>query len=333
MAVLRQDITTQDWVIIAPERGKRPQDRPPARGARPVVTYDASCPLCPGNEARTPPEVLRIPNGSHDWAVRVIPNKFGVVTPEGTLQYRKDSPLFPTIAGVGYHEVIVETPVHNGQFARMTDAEVEQVLWAYQARYQALRVDARVACILIFKNDGERAGTSLTHPHSQLVALPVVPIQMRQKVRVAQQHYHDTGRCLYCDLVHAEVDAQARLVLASEPFVVFHPFASHAPFETWIAPTQHQPSFGHASWADLAALARVLRQTLQALTDALETPDINIILHTAPIAEETQPYYLWHLQIVPRGSVIAGFELGSGMAISTMPPEETAAIMRGALTR
>jgi UDPglucose--hexose-1-phosphate uridylyltransferase len=153
-------------------------------------------------------------------------------------------------------------------------------------------------------------------------------MQIRQKVAVAKQYFDDKGRCLYCDLVQAEVEAKARLVRVSEPFVVFHPFASHAPFETWIALTQHQSSFGHASRGELAALARVLKKTLQALADALGDPDFNLILHTAPVADETQPYYLWHLQIIPRVTTIAGFELGSGMATSTIKPEETAAIMR-----
>jgi len=328
MSVIRRDITTQDWVLIAPHRGDRPHDHALVRDAHPVAAHDPSCPFCPGNEALTPPEVFRIPEDSNGWAVRVVPNKFGVLTLEGPLQDREDGSLFREMTGVGVHEVIVETPLHNGGLGVMAAAEIELVLRTYQARYQVLRADPRVACILIFKNNGERAGTSLVHPHSQLVALPVVPMQLRQKVAVAKQYFDDQGRCLYCDLVQAEVEAGVRLVWISEPFVVFHPFASHAPFETWIAPTQHQPSFGHASREELATLARVLKKTLQALADALGAPDFNLILHMAPIADETRPYYLWHLQIIPRVTTIAGFELGSGMAISTMRPEETAAIMR-----
>lgn len=328
MSVIRQDMTTQDWVIIAPNRRRRPHDRTSVRGVRPAAAHDLSCPFCPGNEALTPPERFRIPDGPNGWAVRVVPNKFGVLTPEGLSQEREEGALFREMTGAGVHEVIVETPLHHGRLALMTEAEVERVLWAYQARYQALRENSGAAYILIFKNHGQRAGTSLEHPHSQLVALPVAPMHIQQKVHVAKQYYDDTNRCLYCDLVQAEVEAQARLVLASEPFVVFHPFASHVPFETWIAPTQHQPSFGQASQQELITLARVFKQTLQALAEALGDPDFNVMLHTAPIADETRPYYLWHLQILPRVNTIAGFELGSGMAISTRSPEETAAIMR-----
>ncbi|HLC41215.1 MAG TPA: DUF4931 domain-containing protein [Methylomirabilota bacterium] len=208
---------------------------------------------------------------------------------------------------------------------------MERILRAYQARYHALREDSRVKCIIIFKNHGERAGTSLEHPHSQLVATPVAPMQMRRKYEVAISHYDDTGRCLYCDLVEAEVEAKARLVQETDRFVVFHPFASRAPFEAWIAPKKHQPSFGQVSGEDLASLAPVLRETLFALAAILGDPDFNYIIHTAPIEDESKPYYLWHIQIVPRVTTIAGFELGSGIYITTMMPEESAAILRQAV--
>jgi UDPglucose--hexose-1-phosphate uridylyltransferase len=258
----------------------------------------------------------------------VVPNKFGALTDEGTPQRREEGPLFREMTGVGHHEVIIETPVHNRPLPLMTDTEVAQVLGVYQARYHTLREDPRVRCIVLFKNHGERAGTSLMHPHAQLVAMPVAPMQMRRKYAVAIGHYDDTGRCLYYDLVQAEVQAKVRLVLATDRFVVFHPFASRVPFETWIVPTQHQPSFGQVSPADLTALAQVLRRTLRTLYDVLSDPDFNFIIHTAPLEDEAKPYYLWHLQIVPRVTIIAGFELGSGMWITTMLPEESATIMR-----
>jgi UDPglucose--hexose-1-phosphate uridylyltransferase len=329
MSVIRQDPTTKDWVIIAPNRGKRPHDTGPTPAAGSQASWEASCPFCPGNESRTPPEVWRLaaPHGS-GWAVRVIPNKFGALTGQGASERREDGPLFQEMAGVGYHEVIVETPVHNRPLPLMTDAEVERVLTAYQARYHALQADPRVKSIVLFKNHGARAGTSLAHPHAQLVAMPVAPMQVRRKYAVALSHYDDTGRCLYCDLVQAEVQARVRVVLETARFVVLHPFASRVPFETWILPIRHQASFGQVSAEDLRALAQVLRATLRALYDCLGVPDFNALVQTAPLEDEAKPYYLWHLQIVPRITTMAGFELGSGMAISTMMPEESAALMR-----
>jgi UDPglucose--hexose-1-phosphate uridylyltransferase len=329
MSVIRQDATTKAWVIIATERAMRPDDFRGAIPARASPEHEASCPFCPGHEMSTPPEVWRLsdPQGS-GWAVRVIPNKFAALAGAAEPQRREAGPLFREMDGVGAHEVIIETPMHNRVMPLMTDAEIERVLQAYQARLQARRADPRVRHVIIFKNHGERAGTSLEHPHSQLVATPIAPLQVRRTYEVATAHYDDTGRCLYGDMVEAELEAGVRLVLETADFVVFHPFASHVPFETWIAPKRHQPSFGQAARDELAALAPVLRRTLRALYDVLRNPDFNYIVHSAPIEDESKHYYLWHIQILPRVTTIAGFELGSGMSITTIFPEASAAFMR-----
>jgi UDPglucose--hexose-1-phosphate uridylyltransferase len=334
MSVIRQDVTTKAWVIIASERAKRPHDFRRAMPAAASPDHEASCPFCPGHEMSTPPEVWRLsdPQGS-GWAVRVIPNKFAALAGACEPQRREAGPLFREMDGVGAHEVIIETPVHNRVMPLMTDAEIERVLQAYQARFQALRADPRVRYIIIFKNHGERAGTSLEHPHSQLVATPIAPLRVRCAYEVAIRHYDDTGRCLYADLVEAELEAGIRVVQETADFVVFHPFASQVPFETWIAPKRHQPSFGQVARDELAALAPVLRETLRALYEALGNPDFNYIVHSAPIEDESKHYYLWHIQILPRVTTIAGFELGSGMFTTTMFPETSAAFMRNLIGR
>jgi len=334
MSVIRQDPTTKAWVIIAPGRAMRPHDFQQVREPHVFAPRDESCPFCPGNEAHTPQEVLRLPERQGTgWAVRVIPNKFAVLASQGEPRHRAEGPLFREMDGVGYHEVIVETPIHNRTPAQMDDAEMEQVLRAYQARYRALQQDPRVRYIILFKNHGERAGTSLVHPHTQLVAMPIAPLQIRRKYEVAISHYDDTGRCLYRDLVEAEVAAQVRIVEETEHFVVFHPFASRVPFETWIVPKHYQPSFGQVSSEELSALAQVSRKTLLGLDNALGKPDFNYVLHSAPTEDETKPYYLWHIQILPRVTTIAGFELGSGISISTVMPEQSAALMGDIMTR
>jgi UDPglucose--hexose-1-phosphate uridylyltransferase len=230
--------------------------------------------------------------------------------------------------GVGTHEVIIETPAHDRTLAMMTDHEVADVLTAYQVRYRSLREDPRLKYIIIFKNHGEGAGTSLAHPHSQLVATPVPPMTLRRKYEVAIAHYDNTGRCLYRDIAEAEQKGKSRVVLETDRFLVFHPFASRVPFETWIMPKRHQPSFGQVGEEELRALALVLRRTLRALYERLGDPDFNYIVHSAPIEDENKDYYLWHIQILPRLSTIAGFELGSGIYVSTMLPEQSAAMIR-----
>ncbi|HEY5627541.1 MAG TPA: galactose-1-phosphate uridylyltransferase [Nitrospira sp.] len=329
MSIIRQDPTTKEWVIVAAERMRRPHEYNQQARTRPQSGASGSCPFCPGHEASTPEELFRIPDsGGTGWAVRVTGNKFPALGAGGWLERREAGPLFREMDGVGAHEVIVETPVHDRTLPLMTDREVADILTAYQARYRSLRDDPRIKYIIIFKNHGETAGTSLAHPHSQLVATPVPPMLLRRKYDVATAHYDDTGRCLYCDVAEEERRAAIRVVLETDRFLVFHPFASRVPFETWITPKRHQASFGQITRDDLQALAPVLRKTLRALHDILGDPDFNYIIHSAPTEDENKDYYLWHIQILPRLSAIAGFELGSGIYITTMLPEESAASIR-----
>jgi UDPglucose--hexose-1-phosphate uridylyltransferase len=330
VSVIRQDPTTRDWVILAPERAQRPRDVGVERRGRVRRAHDPTCPFCPGNEEMTPAELMRVPPERPGWAVRVVGNRFAALTDDRVLERREAGRLFREMDGIGHHEVIIETPRHDRTIAHMTEAEVEAILRAYQARYRALRGDARIRYVIIFKNHGERAGTSLEHPHSQIVATPVAPLALRQKYEIAIRHWDDTGRCLYCDVIDAELEAKARVVLETPAFVVFHPWASRAVYETWIAPRRHQPSFAQVSDADLGELARTLRATLRGLDAVLGDPDFNLIVHSAPVADEAQSYYLWHIRVLPRVATIAGFELGSGIYVSTVLPEESAARLRAA---
>ena len=329
MSILRQDPTTKDWVIIATDRGKRPDDFQRTIVASALPTHDPTCPFCPGQESLTPSAIIRYPQDSSlDWGVRVVPNKYAAVS-LNVEPYRQESGLFfREMGGVGHHEVIIESPQHDHRLSLMTDHEVELVLQACHERYCALRQDPQVKSIVLFKNHGERAGTSLIHPHSQIVGTPVAPLLVRKKYEVAISHFDDTGRCLYRDLVDKERAAEVRVLFESTRFVVFHPFASRVPFETWIAPKCEESTFGHVEAGHLAELANVLKRTLKGLDDALGNPDFNYILHSAPPEDDTKHYFLWHIQILPRVSTIAGFELGSGIFINTILPEDAAAHMK-----
>jgi len=182
--------------------------------------------------------------------------------------------------------------------------------------------------VLVFKNHGVSSGTSLEHPHTQIVATPVAPSQVRRRYEVAIAYYDDTDHCLYCDIVKAELEAGTRVIWEDDRLVAFHPFASQRPFETWIAPKKHLAYFGSISDEELSSLAHGLRHTLKQLYVALHDPDFNYIIHTAPVGDEHKPYYLWHVQIVPRLTTAAGFEMGSGIYINTTLPEETAEFIR-----
>ena len=230
--------------------------------------------------------------------------------------------------GVGQHEVIVESPQHNLCIPLMSDRQVEEILLAYRERYLALREDPRFKLIIIFKNHGSRAGTSLEHPHSQLVVMPIVPLTIRYRFEKAAGHFDDEGTCVYCDILREGLRMRSRLILESDRFTTFHPFASRAPFETWIIPKKHHASFGSISVDESKEFAWVLKKTLSQLYRGLNNPDYNYIIHSAPIKDEQEEYFHWHLQILPRLVTPAGFELGTGMFINTALPEETAAFIR-----
>ncbi len=326
MSELRQDPTTREWVIIAPERAKRPQQKSKKRRTEEVPDYDESCPFCPGNESQTPQETFRLPTSSENssWDVRVVHNRFAALTLNGDITRREEGHFFRKMDGVGGHEVIIESPSHNIPMALMPYEQVEKVLIAYQERYNALKKNKQFKFITIFKNHGWASGTSLAHPHSQLVATPITATYYRRKFDVAVDYYDDVGKCLYCDLLAEEMEKKERIVAHTKEFVILHPYASRVAYETWIIPKKHCASFGLFPATDLAELAMVLKDTLLCLYSGLDNPAFNLMVDTTTTEDEEDPYYHWHLRIVPRLSTIAGFEMGSGIYINTALPEETA---------
>jgi UDPglucose--hexose-1-phosphate uridylyltransferase len=329
MSEIRQDPTTGEWVIIARERAKRPSDFIHQRLRRKLPEFSPSCPFCPGNETMTAGETLRYrQRDGREWQVRAFANKYAALSFSRRTARKIKGGFFTEMTGVGAHEVIVETPRHNKSLAFMEDGEVLSVLEAYHERYRKLSRRSFAKLVIIFKNHGPAAGTSLEHSHSQLLVTPVVPKHIRMRHEVALRYYDNHGRCLYADLREHERRSGRRIVMETGEFLVFHPFASQRPFETWIVPKKQQASFGNVSPEDLGSLARVLRLNLLKLYRGLNDPDFNYVIDTAPVGDENEPYYMWHVRIVPRLTEAAGFEIGSGMYINTAVPEETAGFMR-----
>lgn len=338
MPELRQDPTTKEWVVIASERAKRPdQFRKRERTEAPATTKEQLCVFCPGNELLTPDEIFALRDSGNKnepgWRVRVVPNKFAAFVPQESAQRRDFHHFFHAAGAFGHHEVIIESPDHNQSLPLMDEQHIQELLHTYCHRYEALRKDPRVKLVLLFRNHGPRAGTSLAHPHAQLIATSIIPLHIRQKYEVAVRHYDDTGRCIYCDVVNEEKMAGKRVVLETPRFLVFHPFASQVPFETWIAPKHHNPCFARTGFEERFELASVLQRVLRALYDALDNPDFNLIVHAAPVEDEDKPYFLWHIQIYPRLTTAAGFELATGIYINTAIPEDTAPFLKSFLSK
>jgi UDPglucose--hexose-1-phosphate uridylyltransferase len=326
---LRQNRFTKEWVIIATERAKRPEQLAVRRQPKVLPHYDPDCPFCPGNEHLTPPEIARLPDGARDgqWDARVIPNRFPALSRdvEPRRFFRR---AHHSIDGFGVHEVIVETPDHARVTALMTDAHVAEILRCFRRRYAELSEDPRIAQITIFKNHGVDAGTSLEHPHSQLVAAPVISTQVRSRMQEAIRHYDDFGECVFCVTLKDELEEAARIVLATDHFVALEPYASSTPFCTHIYPRRHMASFGFIQNAEIDDLARVLKEVLAKLYFGLNNPDFNYTIRTAPHEYASVSYYHWYLSVIPRLTRVAGFELGSGTFVNTVLPEAAAEFLR-----
>ncbi|HUI79175.1 MAG TPA: galactose-1-phosphate uridylyltransferase [Bryobacteraceae bacterium] len=330
MPELRKDPITGRWVIIATDRSKRPSDFIRNSVPPPAVKV---CPFDYGNELKTPPELLSFRNSGNPnepgWRVRVVPNKFPVLGIEGDLN-RQGEGMYDKMNGIGAHEVIVETPEHAATFGDLSEKQIEEVFWAYKARVNDLKKDQRFRYILLFRNHGEVAGASLEHPHSQLIALPVIPKRVKEEVDGAKQFYDFKERCIFCDIVREESNTGTRLVTETERFTVLEPYAPRFPFETWILPKRHESHFEEAEAATLANLSWVVRTTIRKLDKVLEKPAYNFIMHSSPVQEAPLPYYHWHMEIIPKLTKVAGFEWGSGFYINPTPPEESARFLRDA---
>ena len=329
MSDLRKDPVTGRWVIIAPDRAKRPIHHEPVFR----LAEGRLDPFAEGNEGHTPPEILAYreagstPNGP-GWRVRVIPNKFPALRTDEVLNKRGVG-LYDTMTGVGAHEVVVECPHFEESLARLPAGRVREVLTAYKERLLDLKRDTRLVHGIVFKNKGALAGASLEHAHSQLIVTTVVPISVREEMDGALEFYRYRGRCVYQDVLDQELEDRSRVVLETADFAAICPFASRFPFETWIVPKRHASHYETSDAGQLNALAGVLKTTLAKLELALDDPPYNFVLHTAPFDADELPHYRWHLEVFPRLTRVAGFEWGSGFYINPVPPEEAAEFLRG----
>lgn len=330
MPELRKDPIHGRWVIISTERGRRPSDfvveqHKPAGGF---------CPLCEGNEGKTPPEVLAFrgngtPPNSPGWSLRVVPNKFPALRIEGELN-REGEGIYDKMNGIGAHEVLVETPLHQETLATLPPKAVENVLWAYRERIMDLQRDPRLRYVLVFKNHGVAAGASLEHSHSQLIALPIVPRRVSEEIEGARNYFQYKERCVFCDIIRQEIQQKARVISENQAFVSIAAFASRFPFETWVLPKKHHSHFEHMEPFEYEQAAQILSDTLRRMNQVLNNPPYNYIIHTSSFSDTEENYYHWHFEIMPKLTKVAGFEWGTGFYINPTPPEEAAGYLREA---
>jgi UDPglucose--hexose-1-phosphate uridylyltransferase len=329
MTELRRDPVIGQWVNVHTENSIGPEhyekeDQEPR--------HEATCQFCPGRENQTPPEVDAIrmegsaPNAP-DWRARVVPNKFPALKIEGDIDAAKEG-MFDISNGVGAHEVLIETPVHGKNLADFSQEEVVDVITLYQNRLRDLTGDKRFKYIIIFKNYGESAGTSVEHAHSQIIALPMIPKYVLQKIEGAKAYHDKNQRCVFCDMVGQENEDKKRIFSENDDFIAFCPFVSRYAFECWIMPKAHDSRFAKIDDTKKDALANILKETLLRLKNCLSDPSYNFYLHGAPVNTGKEEEFHWHIEIVPKLTRATGFELGTGFYVVRTSPEAAAGYLR-----
>jgi UDPglucose--hexose-1-phosphate uridylyltransferase len=257
----------------------------------------------------------------------VVSNKFPALGIEGDLN-KTGRGMYDWMNGVGAHEVIVETPEHDKKLGFLDSRQLEDVLWAYRARYLDLKKDPRLKYILVFRNYGRAAGASLSHPHSQLVATPVIPGIVSAELQGARRYSEYRDRCVFCDILRQEQEDGARIVAENDHFLVIAPYAARTPFETWLLPKRHCASFAAIAAEEQSGFAAILGETLRRIHYCLDDAPYNFNIHTAPCDEDESEDFHWHLSISPRLTIAAGFEMGTGIYINVTPPELAAEHLR-----
>ena len=336
MPELRRGATNHRWVIVAPERARRPSDFE-QKGKGSAEQAPDNCPFCAGNEDQTPPEVFRVPNDDL-WHVRVIPNKFPALESYEALGREPVDGVYDRMHGVGAHEVVIESPDHNKTIPDLPEEQVVRLVEAYIQRLKTLMENPWLRYVLLFKNHGKEAGASLHHPHSQIIATPIVPQEVRNSLNIAKAYYDRKERCLFCDIMLTELKSGERIVDDQDGFVTWAPYDARFPFELVIYPKAHSHDFTTMDETQRHGLARALIRTTQRLRNLLGDVPYNFILKTAPnpVVRPGKPGYWttlqydyhWRIAVLPRLTRVAGFEWGTGFYINPMPPEQAAQYLR-----
>ncbi len=336
---LRKDYLLNRWVVIATERGRRPTD---FAKTRMEITRNSTCPLCVGNEQLTPPALmLYLKNNGEiiktkdplqgerpkNWLIRTIPNLFPAFSPPKEQADENQIIKNETFGyAIGHHEVLVESPNHDGHPADAELTQLELVIKAYIDRVSELSMKPYIKHVSIFRNHGQEAGASLSHAHSQIIAMPTIPTTIQEEVEASKKLFEKKKKCVFCDLIEHESNSP-RTVIDNVNFLVLTPYASINPMEFWIVPKKHASNILKLSEAEVSAFAQTLKASLKALKDLVKDPPYNYGLHLS-LDKAAEDYYHWHLEVYPKLSIWAGFEKSTGVYINTVTPEIAAAELK-----
>lgn len=317
MNELRKDPLLDRWVIIAKNRNMRPREF--RHEPENVVGDEKTCFFCPGNEHMTPPEISRIEEDGR-WIIRCFPNKFPALSVE---DMSEEDDFYVKKAAYGRHEIIVELPYHNKDMSYLDVDHISNVWDMYCSRLKEIRKDPQIKYISIFKNWGHRAGASLQHSHSQLIAMPIVPSQIQEEVDALIEYRERKGSCAFCDIWRKEMESE-RGIYEDEHTVVFAPYASRFPYEMRIMPKRHIDSLAGFKREEKISLAKAFKTALTSLNQILDYPAHNFYLHSSP----NEGHLHFYIAIFPRITRWAGFELANGVIINVVSPESAAEYYR-----
>lgn len=336
MSIYRKNLITNDWVIFAPKRGQRPRDFLSHFGNNIEILnqrpeYKPKCPFCKGNEKTDEKEIFRISH-QNQWQVRVLENKYASVSRK-ELIITRFSNFQKEISGFGIHDVIIDSPKHNTTIALMNQQEVRMLVNAYLKRYKQIQKHPHVEHIVIFKNQGIKAGGSLEHPHSQIYGLPVIPFETKVRLREMDQYYDFNNSCLLCDIIANEIKEKKRIIYQNDYFISWVPYASLSPYHIWIVPRVHTTSFGLIDNKQLPAFADILKKVLYKLYIGLVNPDYNFIIQSLSKYDKENRYFHWYLSIIPQIKTKGGLEYSGGVFINPILPEQAALALKKVKTK
>lgn len=325
---IRQDIVTGDWVVIAMGRARRPEDF--SKNGKGIENENIDniedCLFCEPEKTGQEKDVLIYERLNGDWSLRVFPNKFPAFSHQEKFKKLEEGPYF-AMTGTGYHEVIV-TKDHFRHMPLLEIEEIAEVFDAYQERYLSLMNQRYVDYVSIFHNHGKEAGASIAHPHSQLMAIPVISPYVELEIKGSEKYYRSNKECVFCVMAEYESENKKRIIFENEEFIAFCPFASRAAFETWVMPKKHKPYFERITQEEKFKLAEVFKKALNSIYHSINNPSYNFYIHTSPCDGKDYPHFHWHIEILPHTAKWAGFELQTGIEISTIQPETAAEYLR-----
>lgn len=333
---LRQDLVSGDWMVVATGRSKRPNFFS-KRGRKKFTQPISKCPFeDPQVTGHSEPLLIyykenkkkRVEGAKKlvkDWNLQVIKNKYPTLGPGDCSKTYKEGP-YSLMDGAGFHEIVI-TRDHKKHLALLSPERVEEVIKAYQERYLALMDHRCVNYIFMFHNHGLEAGATIAHPHSQLIAIPIIPADVRRSIKGAKEYHEEHNRCVHCRMLKWEKE-ERRSIFQNEYFIVYSPFVPRVNFELRIYPRKHQSNFEKINETERKYLAEALQQALYRLYKGLKDPAYNFFIHTAPCDGKDYKYYHWHIEILPKTNIWAGIELGTGVEVITVKPEDVAKFLR-----